>query len=91
MRQVLLVNVGTCAVTRNSTCLITFKNKKRDAIDITISEFTYADRQFATSEDVYVSVLLQLYRTCSRPRWRRHECRQVAEGLRPGSTPGYIG
>ena len=32
-QRVILANVVTCALTGNSTCLITFKNKKREALD----------------------------------------------------------
>ena len=37
-QRVLLVNVGTCALTGNSTCLITFTNKKSEALDLIFLE-----------------------------------------------------
>ena len=57
-RRVLLANIGTCAVTGDSTCHITFKNKKREALDLIVSEFKSAVRQFDAAERVYVSVPL---------------------------------
>ena len=39
---VLLANVGTCALTGNSTCLITFANKKSEALDMIFLEIKRA-------------------------------------------------
>ena len=59
--RVLVANVGTCAVTGNSTCLITFKSKRREALDMNLSESKRAVRLFDAAVRVYVSVLLLLF------------------------------
>ena len=88
-RRVLLANVGTCTVTGDSSCLITFKNKKREALDLIVSEFKSAVRQFDAAERVYVSVPLPPFHGLHSMLMEKKETRS-RKGSVVWNTPWYI-